>query len=352
MKEILTKEFNVFVGADSLTQLSELLIEKSYAKVFVLVDNNTKKYCLPLLKPFLAQFQLIEIKAGEIHKNIQTAQFIWQQLQDNNADRTSLLINLGGGVICDMGGFAAATFKRGIDFIHVPTSLLGMVDASIGGKLGVDFNGIKNEIGLFKHPHLIVVNEDFLKTLPKEELKSGFAELVKHSLVADKKMWYTLQTIEDITPESIKKYIYQSIKIKVKIVRKDPTEKGIRKALNFGHTIGHAIESASILKSRKPILHGHAIAVGMIVESWLSCQLNLLSTKDFNQIEKFLSLHFNRLVLDFDSKDLIKLMGHDKKNENGKIQFSLIHKIGSPKLKINCEQDLIQQALTTCLQLK
>ncbi len=352
MKEILTKQFNVFVGADSLTQLSELLIEKSYTKVFVLVDNHTKKHCLPLLKPFLAQFYLIEIKAGEIHKNIQTAQFIWQQLQDNNADRTSLLINLGGGVICDMGGFAAATFKRGIDFIHIPTSLLAMVDASIGGKLGIDFNGIKNEIGLFKHPHLIAVDAVFLKTLPNVELMSGFAELVKHGLVANKKMWHELQTLENVTPESIQKYIYQSIKIKVKIVRKDPTEKGIRKALNFGHTIGHAIESASILKSNKPILHGHAIALGMIVESWLSCQLNYLAPKDCIQIENYIRKHFDIPGFDFDINDLIQLMGHDKKNENGKIQFSLIHKIGSPKLKINCEQELIQQALITCLQLK
>ncbi len=351
MKEIFTKQFNVFVGAGSLTQLSELLIEKSYSKVFVLVDNHTKKHCLPLLKPFLAQFDLIEIKSGEIYKNTETLKDIWQKLQDCKADRSSLLINLGGGVICDMGGFAAATFKRGIDFIHVPTTLLAMVDASIGGKLGIDFNGIKNEIGLFKHPSLIVVEPVFLKTLPLEELKSGFAELIKHGLVADKKLWNMLQDLKEINPNVIHKLILQSIKIKVKIVSKDPNEKGIRKSLNFGHTIGHAIESASILNGKKVILHGQAVALGMFAESWISHQLKYLSQKEFYQIESFLKQHFDMQISGLDAHSLIDLMAHDKKNEAGKIQFSLIHKIGSPKLKINCDHELIFKALNTCFNI-
>lgn len=349
MKEILSKDYKVYFGTESLTQLSEFLIEKSYSKVFILVDNHTKKHCLPILKPFFAHFQLIEIKAGELHKNIETLQYIWLQLQVNKAERSSLFINLGGGVISDIGGFAAATFKRGIDFVNVPTTLLGMVDASIGGKLGIDLLGIKNEIGLFKHPKLIVVNPIFLETLPKDELLSGFAEMVKHSLIADKKLWNNLQNVSNLTVKNLTPFIYQSIKIKVNIVSKDPTEKNLRKALNFGHTIGHALETASLLSAQKTLLHGHAIALGMLAEAWLSKELGYLSHKEFEQINSFISTYFNLLHFAPNFDELHSLMKHDKKIKDGEIQFSLIKKIGTPKLQINCDVNLIKESIANCV---
>jgi 3-dehydroquinate synthase len=350
MKEIFSKAYKINFGTESLTQVSEFLIEKSYSQVFVLVDKHTKKDCLPILKPYLAQFHSIEIGAGERFKNIDTVQEIWKQFHHFNADRSSLLINLGGGVICDMGGFAAATFKRGIDFIHIPTTLLGMVDAAIGGKLGIDFLGIKNEIGLFKLPKRIVVNPLFLETLPKDELNSGFAELIKHALIADKKLWKSIQELTDLNSKELEVLIYKSIKIKTKIVAKDPTEKGIRKALNFGHTIGHAIESASLISKKKPMLHGHAVAIGMLAEAWLSKELGFLKTTEFEQINALFKKYFKRLPNEINFESLLSIMQHDKKNKNGLIQFSLIDKIGSYKLDINCETDVIEKAILYCVE--
>jgi 3-dehydroquinate synthase len=225
-----------------------------------------------------------------------------------------------------------------------------MVDAAIGGKLGIDFLGIKNEIGLFKLPKRIVVNPVFLETLPHDELNSGFAELIKHSLIADKKLWKSVQELSALNSKQLETLIYHSIKIKTKIVAKDPTEKGIRKALNFGHTIGHAIESASFISAKKPMLHGHAVAIGMLAEAWLSKELGFLKTTEFEQINALIKKYFKLLPKEINFEELLSIMQHDKKNKNGLIHFSLIAKIGTYKLDINCNKDLIEKAILYCVE--
>ena len=237
MKEIKSDNYSIWLGGNSLSKLDI----SGYSKVAILVDENTKRDCLPKLPQFENPI-IIEIKSGEENKNINTCNFIWEQLTAQHFDRNSLLINLGGGVIGDMGGFAASTYKRGIDFIQIPTTLLAMVDASVGGKLGVDFNGLKNQIGLFNNPESVLIFPEFLETLPENQLKSGFAEVVKHALISDKNLWeeLTSTTFDKLNWEAI---ILTSIQIKNNIILSDPFEKGNRKKLNFGHTFGHAVES-------------------------------------------------------------------------------------------------------------
>lgn len=300
---------------------------EAYSRIAILVDNNTKRYCLPL---FLEQYNLnnpliIEISSGEEHKNLASCQHIWNALTTAAFDRKSLLINLGGGVIGDMGGFAASTYKRGIDFIQVPTTLLAMVDASVGGKLGIDFNGLKNQIGLFKNPQAVLIDIQFLNSLPHEQLLSGFAEVVKHALIADKNYWkIILET--PIEKHDWKSIIYQSINIKNKIVSEDPMELGARKQLNFGHTYGHAIES-HYLSENKAVLHGEAIALGMLLES----RLSPITAAEQKEIEGFITSTFKLPVLS-DKNVLIKWMLNDKKNSKGRINFSLLNQIGQCKI--------------------
>ena len=237
MKEIKADNYSVWIGENSISKLDV----SQYSKIGILVDENTKEFCLPLLSE-IKKSVIIEIKSGEENKNIDSCNLIWEALTKNCFDRNSLLINLGGGVIGDMGGFCASTYKRGIEFIQIPTSLLAMVDASVGGKLGVDFNGLKNQVGLFSNPKSVIINPKFLETLPEDELRSGFAEVVKHALIVDKNLWNHLKNnpFQDLYWEEI---IESSVQIKNKIVMSDPKEKGERKKLNFGHTFGHAIES-------------------------------------------------------------------------------------------------------------
>ena len=238
-------------------QLQEQLAAAQYSKIFVLVDSNTKNHCLPILKKALNNVALtsILIEAGEAHKNINTCQRIWNALIQQRADRNAVLLNLGGGVIGDMGGFCASTFKRGIDFIQIPTTLLAQVDASIGGKLGIDFALVKNSIGLFKNPKGVYLHPAFFNTLPKAELYSGFAEIIKHTLIADEHYWEQLLSFNNLEQNDWEPVIKQSLLVKKRIVEQDPLEKGIRKSLNFGHTIGHAVESLS-WETTQPLLHG------------------------------------------------------------------------------------------------
>ena len=317
MKEIKAIDYSIWIGENSLSKLDI----STYSKVAILVDENTKRDCLFKL-PQIENALIIEIKSGEEYKNISTCNFIWEQLTINNFDRNALLINLGGGVIGDMGGFCAATYKRGLEFIHIPTTLLAMVDASVGGKLGIDFKGFKNQIGLFNNPKAVLISSEFLETLAESELKSGFAEVVKHALISDNSLWLKLKNtpFTDLDWEDI---IDTSVQIKNKIVLADPFEKGERKKLNFGHTLGHAIESY-YLEKRTPISHGEAVFMGMILETKISD----LSETEKNEIKNYVLSNFS-LPYTPKKSNLHKFLLNDKKNQNEKINFTLLSGIGN-----------------------
>ncbi len=321
MKVVQTKNYSIYLG-DNVLQKLQL---NTYSKAAILVDENTKRDCLHILlsaQPKLKSALIIQIESGEKNKNILQCQAIWEELGQANFDRKSVLINLGGGVIGDLGGFAASCYKRGIDFIQIPTSLLAMVDASIGGKLGFDFNNLKNQIGLFNDPQSVHINPGFLKTLDQRQLKSGFAEIVKHALIADQKYWNILLNLEfrDADWHNI---ILTSLEIKNEIVKTDPKEQNIRKTLNFGHTIGHAVESYYLNKNQE-VSHGEAITLGMIIESKMSD----LPKEKKQEIENYMKANFNVPKLPALS-DLKQWIIQDKKNEDGKIQFSLLQDVGS-----------------------
>ena len=348
MKQINTDKYNIQIGHDSLAVLAGFLSEKKYSSVFILVDENTKKHCLKFLRPLPlpALTRIIQIKSSEKNKNLRTCEKIWNELSKKNADRKSLLINLGGGVITDLGGFAASTYKRGIDFINLPTTLLSQVDASVGGKTGIDLLGYKNQIGTFAFPKAVFINPDFLKTLNKREMISGFAEVIKHGLIADGKYWKAIKEIPGIggIQEIGDDIIIRSIEIKNSIVSADPYEKGIRKALNFGHTIGHAIESAA-LKTKKPLLHGEAIAIGMICEAYLSRKCCGLSSDALNEIVDFIKKVFHPKKISASEGTLLKLMQQDKKNQNSELNFTLLSSIGKAEINQSCSEELIAESL-------
>ncbi len=320
MKEIKAIDYSIWIGKNSFSKLDI----SNYSQVAILVDENTKRDCLSKL-PQIENALIIEIKSGEEYKNISTCNLIWEQLTINNFDRNSLLINLGGGVIGDMGGFCAATYKRGLEFIHIPTTLLAMVDASVGGKLGIDFKGFKNQIGLFNNPKAVLISPEFLETLAENELKSGFSEVVKHALISDNSLWVKLKNtpFNELDWESI---INTSVQIKNKIVLADPFEKGERKKLNFGHTFGHAIESYYLEKGT-PISHGEAVFMGMILET----EISDLSETNKNEIKNYILSNF---ALPYTPKksSLHKFLINDKKNQDGKINFTLLNGIGNCSL--------------------
>jgi 3-dehydroquinate synthase len=347
MKTINSADYNIHIGEDAFTALNQFLSDKKYSSVFILVDQNTKKRCLPLLKrsfTSLISLSLIQVKSGEKNKNILSCEKIWKELSRQNADRKSLLINLGGGVITDLGGFAASTYKRGIDFTNIPTTLLAQADASVGGKTGIDFSGFKNHIGTFSFPKEVFINPDLLKTLSKRELLSGFAEVIKHGLIADKSYWETVRDHKEIFTSNISDLISYSIEIKNKIVAADPYENGIRKALNFGHTIGHAVESAS-LKTKKPLLHGEAIAIGMICEAYLSRKYCGLSGEQLQEIVSYIISVFQPKKINHPVKKLIEFMKQDKKNNDSGINFTLLSSIGKAVINNSCTKELIEEAI-------
>jgi len=320
VKEVISDNYSIWIGADSLSKLDV----SEYSKVAILVDENTKRDCLNKLSKADNSI-IIEIKSGEKNKNISTCNFIWQELTNHNFDRNSLLINLGGGVIGDMGGFCASTYKRGIDFIQIPTTLLAMTDASIGGKLGIDFLGLKNQIGLFINPRSVLIYPDFLETLPLDQLKSGFVEVLKHALISDKNLWNKILNtpFEELNWNNL---ISLSVEIKNKIVLSDSREKGERKKLNFGHTFGHAIESFYLQKDT-PVLHGQAIALGILIEA----KMSNLSELEKIEITAFILSNF-RLPHNPTKNQLIKFMRNDKKNLDEKINFTLLDGIGNCSL--------------------
>ena len=338
--------YPIDIGTD-WTAFNAWLNEQAYARVAVLMDTNTRRDCWPYFAQQVALKDplLIEVPAGELHKNIQTCTHIWQALLDGRADRRSLLINLGGGVVTDMGGFCAATFKRGMDFVQVPTTLLSQVDASIGGKLGIDFGDVKNSIGVFQNPQRVQLDPTFLRTLPERELRSGLAEIYKHALIQDAEQWARLRELTAFTPDQLTPFLIDSLQIKRRIVTEDPFERGIRKALNFGHTIGHAVESYA-LGTSTPLLHGEAIAVGMIAEAYLSHRQLALSEAALSDITATLLRTYGNYALpEGVDKALLALMRNDKKNEGAAINFSLLPAIGEVAVNQTANPVEIENAL-------
>ena len=344
MQSIQANGYSIHFNESGYEAIHQLLIENIYSSIFIIVDENTNEFCLPKFLPQLATeipIEIIEIEAGEGMKNISTCVEIWSILSELGADRKSVLINLGGGVITDLGGFIASTFKRGIDFINVPTTLLGMVDAAIGGKNGVDLGTLKNQIGLISVPQLLLIDTSFLESLPQIQMRSGLAEMLKHGLIYDKNYWNQFLNLENLNFDDLDALVYRSVEIKNEIVLQDPTEKGIRKALNFGHTLGHAIES-HFLERATPLLHGEAIAIGMILESYISKEQNKLSQIEFDEIKKVLLAIFGKQTFTLEDINSIQnLLIHDKKNEYGKVQFTLIESIGTILLNQSASNDLI-----------
>ena len=327
-------DYQIFVG-NFWSEFKAFLQQKNYTQTLVLVDENTEGACLERFRShFPEKIHVIRIPSGEVNKTIETCQKIWLEMFATHADRHSVLICLGGGVIGDMGGFSASTFKRGIDFIQIPTTLLSQVDSSIGGKLGIDFAAVKNSIGVFANPKAVFISSDFLTTLSAREVRSGFGEIIKHALIADVEQWTDLIKIDNLTTVDWDKIITPSLKVKQRVVEIDPFEHGLRKALNFGHTIGHAVESMA-LETENPLTHGEAIAIGMICEAYLSHLLRGLSEKELTDIVAFiLKIYGKYNIQKFDFQNLIALMRQDKKNDGNEINFTYLTKIGG--VAVNC----------------
>jgi len=347
MDSITTATYDVHFNANAYIALNNHLASANYSKVFILVDENTHENCLP---QFMAEitgdynFEIIEIESGEINKNIQTCTQVWEVLSELDADRKSILINVGGGVLTDLGGFVASTFKRGIDFINVPTTLLAMVDASVGGKTGVDLGALKNQVGVINQPEMVMIVPNFLKTLDDRQLNSGFAEMLKHGLIQDAAYWNELKKVTDY--KTSEKFIYSSVIIKNAVVLQDPTEQNIRKILNYGHTLGHAVESYFLESTEHNLLlHGEAIAIGMILEGYLSYKLTGLSKDTLEDIKTTFLKRYKKVT--FSNKDIeniLSLLKFDKKNSHGNINFVLLNAIGEPAIDVKVSNNLFLEA--------
>ncbi len=334
MNPISIKEFTIYFENQGFDALNQWIKNQQPSTIFILVDDKTMENCYPYLMPMIetiANIEVIEIDHGEEFKNIETCAGVWSALVELGCDRNSLMINLGGGVITDLGGFVASTIKRGIPFIHIPTSLLGMVDAAIGGKNGVDLGHLKNQIGVINPPIMTVVDPEFLKTLPQQHLVNGSIEMFKHGLISDRMYWNEMIESTDFNSDMFNSLIYQSAIIKSDIVSMDPLEKGARKALNYGHTAGHAIESFLMEdKDKNAVLHGEAVAAGILVESFLSHKNTGLAQTSYQEIKEwYVSLELNFSFTDDEVLEMIDLMKYDKKNVNGQIKFVLLETIGS-----------------------
>ena len=335
------------VGQGALRQATAYF--SSHKNIFILVDENTEKFCLPVFRNNLTGVNItgiVKIKSGEVNKNIQTASAIWQQLTQFHAERSSLLVNLGGGVITDIGGFAAATYKRGIDFINVPTTLLGQVDAAIGSKTGVDFKEYKNQIGLFADPKAVVIDPVFLNTLDRKQFRSGFAEMLKYALTMDVPLWNMMDNrhFETMTPD-LGRMVVRCVGDKISIVEKDKYESGLRKLLNFGHTVGHALETF-FLKTDTSVTHGEAVAAGMICATRISAQWPGFDCRSPEQIYEMIDRNFQRLI--FSEKDIfgiLRLMQQDKKTKSGQLHFTLLTKLGVAVPDVVVPEEKVKESL-------
>lgn len=347
MESVLDNTHEIHFGEMAQAVLNQRLNQAGYSKIFVLVDENTSVHCLPVFKTICKQpiDNIFTIKAGEVYKTIESCNQVWKQLSQSGGDRKSLLINLGGGVVTDLGGFVAATFKRGIDFINIPTTLLAMVDASVGGKTGVDLGSLKNQVGVIMQPKMVLIFPRFLKTLDEREINSGSAEMLKHGLIVNEHYWSELCETTAIGQEA---HIRTSIQIKGAIVKEDPSEQNIRKKLNFGHTLGHAIESYFLNSTaRDALLHGEAIAIGMVLEAYLSHKLTGLSKIELDEIKGQLKKRFKAVDFsEIEIETILELLKHDKKNEHGNINFVLLSRIGNAVIDITVTQELLKAAFT------
>ena len=385
----------IIISNDIEHDLATAVAESEHDRVFVLTDDTTHECCLPKVAALLAQYDAVPITIahGDQHKTLAALGDVWTALQQGGATRHSLLINLGGGMITDLGGFAAATFKRGINFINIPTTLLAMVDAAVGGKTGINFGGLKNEIGAFADARFVIINTCFLDTLDAENLCSGYAEMLKHALISDERMWAEHVNFDLSQPNlaELQRMVAESIAVKERIVTEDPHEHGIRKALNFGHTIGHALEefalqqaggavvsarllplarartapnnqltsggaaiSAQLLPlarartapKNRPLLHGYAVAFGLIGELYMSARKAGFPTERLHQTTRF--IRENYAQTEFTCNDyptLLNLMRHDKKNTSGVINFTLLHNIGDIRINQTATDEEICEAL-------
>ena len=346
MKEIKSNNYSIYFSSSGYTELSLFIKAKNYSQIFIHLDDNTQKHCLEVFLKQIQKFNFNKIlsKQGEKNKNIKSCVQLWDKLSELSGDRKSLILNLGGGVVGDMGGFIASTFKRGIDYINIPTTLLSMVDASVGGKTGIDLGVLKNQIGTFYDPKMVIVDTLYLDTLNENELISGYAEIFKHSIISSSKIFNKLISANTSIDFKNLQTIRNSIKIKNEIVLLDKKENKERKALNFGHTLGHAIESY-FLKSKNRLLHGEAIAIGIVLASHVSRELFGFSSKKLNNIKSHILSIYNKVLFDKNDIDKItKLLVHDKKNSHGKINFVLIRDIGKPVYDIEVDNNLILKA--------
>ena len=338
----------VIISTHLENELVSALSECEHDKLFVLTDTTTQELCLPVLQKFycMKEAKVITIPASDSHKDIESLMMVWKGLQEGGASRHSCMINLGGGMVTDLGGFAASTFKRGINFINIPTTLLAMVDASVGGKTGINFGGLKNEVGVFNDSKFVILDTEFLKTLDAGNICSGYAEMLKHGLISTEAMWEELVSFDLATPDlkQLQRMVGDSVKVKERIVEQDPHEKGIRKALNLGHTFGHAFESWAL--KRKPILHGYAVAFGLIPELYLSVAKTGFPTEKMRQTVTFIKENYGTLNITCDDYDeLIELMQHDKKNQNGIINFTMMGAIGDIRINQTATTEEIKEAL-------
>jgi 3-dehydroquinate synthase len=342
-------ESSVFFNEKGYDKFNRFIEQESFTKIFVLVDSNTHLHCLA---PFLQRLEtsipleILEIDAGEENKTLDTCSSLWDTLSHLGGDRKSLLVNLGGGVVTDLGGFVAAAFKRGIACVHFPTTLLAMVDAALGGKNGVNLGALKNQVGVIKKPEMVVADTSFLGTLPAAEMRSGLAEMLKHGLIADEDYWNRLNSLKELDLTDLEDLIKESVLIKEKIVKQDPLEKGLRKSLNFGHTLGHAIESYFLEDPEKQkLLHGEAVAAGMVLAAFLSSKLEGFPIQKRDEIRNSIHAMYGRISISIeDQEKIIDLLKYDKKNEGGKINFVLLRKIGEPVIDREVPNSLILEA--------
>ena len=342
----------VIISEDLQQSLTQAIAEVEHDRLFVLVDETTEKLCLPVVAEFACMqgAQKIVIGATDQHKTLESLAHVWSELQQGGATRHSLMVNLGGGMVTDLGGFAASTFKRGIAYINIPTTLLSMVDASVGGKTGINFGGLKNEIGVFNNARSVILDTVFLKTMDHENILSGYAEMLKHGLISDERMWAELVVFLDNLEsldhlDHLCRMVADSVAVKQRIVTEDPTEQGLRKALNLGHTAGHAFESLA-LERKKPVLHGYAVAWGLVVELYLS---HLKTGFPLDKLRTSINLifrYYGQISITCDDYPrLLELMHHDKKNEGQAINFTLLGGIGDIRINQTATEDEIKEAL-------
>ncbi len=349
MNSIEANNCTIHFNENCYTALNQHLKSRNFSKVFILVDENTHQLCLPRFLEQLetsAAIEIIEIESGEINKNIDTCVGVWNTLSELNADRKSLLINIGGGVITDLGGFVACTFKRGIAYVNVPTTLLSMVDASVGGKTGVDLGHLKNQIGVISNPDMVLIDTQFLSTLAQNQMRSGLAEMLKHGLISDLKYWNKFQDLSKLSLDDLDALIYESVIIKKNVVDIDPFENGLRKTLNFGHTLGHAIESYFLSHpDKKTLLHGEAIVIGMILACYISTVLTGFPKETTQDIKKLFIDYYGKETIDeADYQPIMDLLKYDKKNNHGNINFVLLEAIGTPKIDCLVDDAIILDA--------